>query len=578
MNEQNQYLLDIIDLIQESTIDSELNVLASLRDFYNKTSIYLEYCEDDTFLDTYFQEMFVMEADGNTEDKSTKKDSWFKAVLNGIKTAFLFLVKLIKKGLSKIKNFLYNKAGKRNDDLIYDYYENRENSKLAQYCKKKGYTIKVSDSGMSMGSLIIFDKNGKAIKIRSLSKGKKFNHDIHVDDYSFTRDNALTLEIPWDLSELSVCLNHINNFFKSLESSKTIDQKKDAEIILMSKQLKRLYDNDKPTGSKEYSDVEELDLIVTPLESLCSTISHYVNISSKMNLTFKETKFEKDFKEFKENIEKVVKEVGLTVSDTIGFITDVFNIRVVEDSSMNREELSDDNIMSALFNGGIEEIMTKNSYQSSRYGFQEVSITPSSHIASGLIEPDKAVNTSDPITVFWDYGCFASPAFGAVPGKAGQYFVAVTDIKNTLEIDPEEELLKGDYRSNTRDAYQNYIFLMNDKQTLQSMTGFFMHTSKGLLNNLFTFVSIPYEYGKNADNYYSKKPNENNKSEILLIGYRFSKVLNRARKYGLKYKVNDNCIYFKANQIEQCLTELKQRFNVKNVKELEDGFYEVSLK
>lgn len=576
MNEQNQYLLDIIDLIQESTIDSELNVLASLRDFYNKTATYLEYCEDDTFPDTYFQEMFVMEADGNTEGKSTKKDSWFKAVLNGIKTAFLFLVKLIKKGLSKIKNFLYNKAGKHNDDLIYDYYENRENSKLAQYCKKKGYTIKVSDDGTSMGSLSIVDKNGTTIKIRSLSKGKKFNHDLHTD-YSFTHDNALALEIPWDLPELSVCLNHINNFFKSLESSKTIDQKKDAEIILMSKQLKRLYDNNKPEDRKEYSALEELDLIVTPLESLCTTISHYVNISSKMNLTFKETKFEDDFKEFKENIEKVVKEVGLTVSDTIGFITDVFNQRVVN-SVMNSEELSDDNIMNALFNGGIEEIMTKNSYQSSRYGFQEVSITPSSHIASGLIEPDKAVNTSDPITVFWDYGCFDSPAFGAVPGKAGQYFVAVTDIKNTLEIDPKEELLKGDYHFNTRDAYQNYIFRMNDKQTLQSMTGFFMHTSKGLLNNLFNFVSIPYEYGKNANSYYSKEPNENNKSEILFIGYRFSKVLNRARKYGLKYKVNDNCIYFKAYQIDQCLTELKKRFNVKNVKELEDGFYEVSLK
>ena len=568
MNEQNQYLLNIIDLIQESTIDSELNVLASLRDFYNKTATYLEYCEDDTFMDGYFQEMFVMEADGNTEDKSTKKDYWFKAVLNGIKTAFLFLVRLIKKGLSKIKNFLYNKAGKRNDDLIYDYYENRENSKLAQYCKKKGYTIKVGDDGTDMGSLSIVDKNGTTIKIRSLSKGKKFNHDLHTGAYSFTHDNALALQIPWDLPELSVCLNHINNFFKSLESSKTIDQRKDAEILSMIKQLKRLYDNDKPK-----------DRIVTPLESLCSTISHYVNISSKMNLTFKDTKFEDDFKEFKENIEKVVKEVGLTVSDVIGIITDVFNQRVA-DSSMNREEIGDDNIMSALFNGGITEIMTKNSYQSSRYGFQEVSITPSSHIASGLIEPDKAVNTSDPITVFWDYTCFDSPAFGAVPGKPGQYFVAVTSIKNILEIDPEVELLKSDtyHSSNTRDTYQNYIFLMNDKQTLQSMTGFFMHTSKGLLNNLFNYVAIPYEYGKNVDNYYNKEPNENNKSEILFIGYRFSKILNRARKYGLKYKVNDNCIYFKANQIEQCLTELKQRFNVENVKELEDGFYEVSLK
>ena len=576
MNEQNQYLLDIIDLIQESTIDSELNVLASLRDFYNKTATYLEYCEDDTFMDTYFQEMFVMEADGNTEDKSTKKDSWFKAVLNGIKTAFLFLVKLIKKGLSKIKNFLYNKAGKRNDDLIYDYYENRENSKLAQYCKKKGYTIKVGDGGTDMGSLSIVDKNGTTIKIRSLSKGKKFNNDLHTDDHSFTHDNALALQIPWDLPELSVCLNHINNFFKSLESSKTIDQKKDAEIILMSKQLKRLYDNDKPEDRKEYSALEELDLIVTPLESLCTTISQYVNLSSKMNLTFKDTKFEDDFKEFKENIEKVVKEVGLTVSDVIGIITGVFNQRVVDDISMNKEEISDNNIMSALFNGGIEEIMTYNSYQNSNAGFHEVSITPSSHITSGLIEPDKAMDLSNPLNIFWNEGCFGSPIFGAVPGKAGQYFVTVMSIDTVLEVN-QEELLKSHYPNNTRKVYQNYMFIMNDKQTLQSMTGFFMHTSKGLLNKLFNYVAIPYEYGKNADGYYSKEPNENNKSEILFIGYRFSKVLNRARKYGLKYKVNDNCIYFKANQIEQCLTELKKRFNVKNVKELEDGFYEVSL-
>lgn len=79
--EQNQYLLDILNIIEESVDDAELDVLSSLRDLYAKRCILLEYSDDNIDINEYD---IIQEA--SNDANTTKKDSWFKNAMKAIKT------------------------------------------------------------------------------------------------------------------------------------------------------------------------------------------------------------------------------------------------------------------------------------------------------------------------------------------------------------------------------------------------------------------------------------------------------------------------------------------------------------
>ena len=91
MENINQSLLDTIDCINESVVESEMAVMNSMIDFYNKQSAIIEYCTDVEVMN----EMLIQESgDGNILTK----------IWNAIKKFFGMIVKSIKKIIDRIRN------------------------------------------------------------------------------------------------------------------------------------------------------------------------------------------------------------------------------------------------------------------------------------------------------------------------------------------------------------------------------------------------------------------------------------------------------------------------------------------
>lgn len=91
MEEINKSLLETIDCINESVVESELAVMNSMIDFYNKQSAIIEYCDDVNVMN----DMMIQESgDGNILSK----------IWNAIKKFFGMIVKSIKKIINSIRN------------------------------------------------------------------------------------------------------------------------------------------------------------------------------------------------------------------------------------------------------------------------------------------------------------------------------------------------------------------------------------------------------------------------------------------------------------------------------------------
>ena len=91
MEEINKSLLKTIDCINESVVESELAVMNSMIDFYNKQSAIIEYCDDVNVMN----DMMIQESgDGNILSK----------IWNAIKKFFGMIVKSIKKIINGIRN------------------------------------------------------------------------------------------------------------------------------------------------------------------------------------------------------------------------------------------------------------------------------------------------------------------------------------------------------------------------------------------------------------------------------------------------------------------------------------------
>ena len=104
MNKQNQYMLDTIDVIEESVLDTELNVLMSLNDEYCKTALLLEYTSDEAFMEyeEMFQEATIIEknakqAKKEEADKSNERKTVLKRIIDWFKNIGRIIVNFIKR-------------------------------------------------------------------------------------------------------------------------------------------------------------------------------------------------------------------------------------------------------------------------------------------------------------------------------------------------------------------------------------------------------------------------------------------------------------------------------------------------
>lgn len=103
MNEQNQFLLNSIQTIEESVLDTELNVLISLGDEYYKTALLLEYASDEAFNELeVFQEASIIEknakaAKKESNDKANERKSVLKRIIDWFKNIGRIIINFIKR-------------------------------------------------------------------------------------------------------------------------------------------------------------------------------------------------------------------------------------------------------------------------------------------------------------------------------------------------------------------------------------------------------------------------------------------------------------------------------------------------
>ena len=110
MNKLNYEILSAIDNIETTVMESEMNVMNSLINSYDKAITVLEYCNDNTNVDSFdiFQESVIMEADNNNGNKK----SLLKKLIDLFNKAIEKLGKLFKPVIDKfkeIKNAIKNK-------------------------------------------------------------------------------------------------------------------------------------------------------------------------------------------------------------------------------------------------------------------------------------------------------------------------------------------------------------------------------------------------------------------------------------------------------------------------------------
>ena len=110
MNKLNYEILSSIDNIDSTIIESEISVMNSLINSYDKAIMILENCDDNTNVDSFdiFQESVIMEADNNNGNKK----SLLKKLIDLFNKAIEKLGKLFKPVIDKfkeIKNAIKNK-------------------------------------------------------------------------------------------------------------------------------------------------------------------------------------------------------------------------------------------------------------------------------------------------------------------------------------------------------------------------------------------------------------------------------------------------------------------------------------
>jgi len=155
MKNLNESLLESIDLIQESTLESELEVMFAIGGEYAKIGMLMEYADESVVNEfaiiqeaTLFQELSTGEKKPvQIEDKSAKKDdeSLIKKILNKIKGFFTFIGNMIKKAFTWIGEKL-KKLGEWIKGLFVKGDKDSNSSKAAESMEK---TAKGLESHMS---------------------------------------------------------------------------------------------------------------------------------------------------------------------------------------------------------------------------------------------------------------------------------------------------------------------------------------------------------------------------------------------------------------------------------------------
>lgn len=539
----NEHLLNLIDNIDETIVESEVSVLNSLHDLYEKQYMFLEYCESMDENYQFIQESLFMEA--NEEKKPNK----IVSILKAIGTAIMSFVRSIGR---KIKDFFDKRRKKKFIMLIYDYFKNGENSKLAKMAIKKGWEVNEVE-----GWFAIRNKKGKLLFVIDKSdKNWATNNNLAGAFESLIQSN-LPIYVPINQTKFKLYIDRLMEIFGDIIKKNKIKEKEVANEL---KELQQLGDEfiasfdqfkkDSAAGvieptRKNYMTLDEFGDTFEYMEKAAAVLNQM-----KLDPNLNDDRFADVLMNIKSQLSKILPEISEMINAAASAMT-------YEDYkgalSMVRRE-PDGTFRSSMAVNNISSIITCNSYYSSGVGFAMSEITDLNY-NDRWVQPDKMFDNKKYrlISLFWDHGCFIKPCFGKLP-NSDKWFV-ITPRINTVSDGTEVYWKDAFERGQQGDVSNHYGFICNNKNTCEVLATFFMYQPMILLAKLFKGVCHPFDKTEAGEDM-----KESNRSRILIDMSRMHAILEKilSDTRSVDHEVEDNRAYFYAsNQLDLCTEALR---------------------
>ena len=538
----NEHLLNLIDNIDETIVESEVSVLNSLHDLYEKQYMFLEYCESIDENYQFIQESLFMEAD------EEKKPNKIVSILKAIGAAIMSFVRSIGR---KIKDFFDKRRKKKFIMLIYDYFKHGENSKLIKMANKEGWEVNEVEVWLA-----IRNKKGKLLFV--IDKSDRYwaaDNNLSGALNSIVESN-LPIYVPINQTKFRLYVDRLMAIFDDIIKKNKIKEK---EVAYELKELQQIGDefiasfNQFKIDSaadvmvptrKNYMDLDQFGDTFEYMEKAAATLDQM-----RLNKDLNDDRFAEALMNIKSQLSRILPEISEMINAAASIMS--YETSGGALGMIKSEDKPGGEFRSSMAVNNISSIITYNSYFSSPVGFSMSEITDMNY-NDRWVQPDKTLdkNKYRLISLFWEHGCFIKPCFGKLP-NSDKWFV-ITPRINTVSDGTE----KYKYWENGKGYVANcYTFICNNKNTCELLATFFMYQPVALLSKLFKGVCHPFDKTEAGEDKL-----ESNTSSILIDMSKMHAVLERilSDTKSMDHEVEDNRAYFYAsNQLDLCTEALR---------------------
>lgn len=286
MNKLNYEILSAIDNIETTVMESEINVMNSLIDSYDKSIMILENCDDNTDVDSFdiFQESVIMEADENGNMNKIKKVT--EKFIGAIETLLSKLSDLIKTIINKVKKskrvVSEIKVGNKKIEIkfiknykkLMDDLQTRRDmwaDHIGKYASQDYRTLQTSEGLSKIHDDVdyynkYYNKFGKTDDLFDKIRDACLNYRNQPDNEDY-----------YDLMDVNEVLDYLGTF------SSTLDQSiRDAEFIVGSLKacMKEYNGSDKTIDRYKYV-INTLKADMRNLVLSCDDIGHTLEVSMR---------------------------------------------------------------------------------------------------------------------------------------------------------------------------------------------------------------------------------------------------------------------------------------------------------
>ena len=561
----NEHLLNLIDNIDETIVESEVSVLNSLHDLYEKQYMFLEYCESIDENYQFIQESLFMEAD------EEKKPNKIVSILKAIGAAIMSFVRSI---VRKIKDFFDKRRKKKFIMLIYDYFKHGENSKLIKMANKKGWEVNEVE-----GWLAIRNKKGKLLFV--IDKSDRYwaaDNNLSGALNSIVESN-LPIYVPINQTKFRLYVDRLMTIFDDIIEKNKIKEK---EVACELKELQQI--GDEFIASFNQFKIDSAADVMVPTRKNYMDLDQFgdtFEYMEKAAVALDQMRLNKDlnddrFAEVLMNIKSQLSRILPEISEMINAAASIMSYETSGGTlgMIKHEDKPGGEFRSSMAVNNISSIITYNSYYSSPVGFDTSEITDLNY-NDRWVQPDKMLdkNKYRLISLFWEHNCFILPCFGKLPNSDKWFVITprIYTVSDGTEAHWKNIFERGDHIH----VSNHYGFICNNKNTCEVLATFFMYQPAALLSKLFKGVCHPFDKTEAGEDKL-----ESNTSHILIDMSKMHAILERilSDTKSVDHEVEDNRAYFYAADQLDCTETLRNAGFDSKLREEESAYPLYSIK